>query len=99
MVLLMAAIAYVILQQLIIASQGRDSLLKKAIGRDWKGKLSPVLYIRGHPGGVLAALGGARHLCLSRPDLADPGSAHRENAVEPGEMTRGDPGLNLGLPL
>jgi uncharacterized membrane protein len=44
-VLLMAAIAYWILQQLIISSQGRDSLLKKAIGGDWKGKLSPLLYI------------------------------------------------------
>ncbi len=43
-VLLMAAIAYWILQQLIIASQGRESLLKKAIGSDWKGRLSPVLY-------------------------------------------------------
>jgi uncharacterized membrane protein len=43
-VLLMAAIAYWILQQLIIASQGQDSLLKKAVGGDWKGKLSPVLY-------------------------------------------------------
>jgi uncharacterized membrane protein len=37
-------IAYRILQQLIIASQGPDSILKKAIGGDWKGKLSPVLY-------------------------------------------------------
>lgn len=43
-VLLMAAIAYWILEQLIIASQGRDSLLKKAVGSDWKGKLSPILY-------------------------------------------------------
>ena len=43
-VLLMAAIAYWILQQLIIASQGTDSLLRKAVGGDWKGKLSPVLY-------------------------------------------------------
>jgi uncharacterized membrane protein len=43
-VLLMAAIAYWILQQRIIASQGEDSILKKAIGHDWKGKLSPVLY-------------------------------------------------------
>ncbi|HUR19309.1 MAG TPA: TMEM175 family protein [Vicinamibacterales bacterium] len=43
-VLLMAAIAYFILQQTIIASQGSDSLLKKAIGSDWKGKLSPVIY-------------------------------------------------------
>jgi len=43
-VLLMAAIAYYILQQLIIASQGPDSILKKAVGGDWKGKLSPVTY-------------------------------------------------------
>jgi uncharacterized membrane protein len=46
-VLLMAAIAYYLLQQVIIATQGQDSILKKAIGRDWKGKLSPVLYIVG----------------------------------------------------
>jgi len=46
-VLLMAAIAFWILQQLIIASQGADSLLKKAVGRNWKGKLSPVLYAIG----------------------------------------------------
>ena len=44
-VLLMAAIAYWILQQLIIASQGRDSLLKKAVGSDWKGKASPFVYL------------------------------------------------------
>jgi hypothetical protein len=43
----MAAIAYWILQQLIIAAQGPDSLLKKAVGGDWKGKLSPVLYLIG----------------------------------------------------
>jgi len=43
-VLLMSAIAYWILQQLIIASQGPDSILKKAVGGDWKGKLPPVLY-------------------------------------------------------
>ncbi len=44
-VLLMAAIAYYILQQTIIRSQGEGSILKQAIGRDWKGKLSPVLYL------------------------------------------------------
>ena len=44
-VLLMAAIAYLLLQQAIIRTQGQDSILRKAIGRDWKGKLSPVLYI------------------------------------------------------
>jgi len=43
-VLLMAAVAYFVLQHTIIASQGPDSLLARAVGRDLKGKLSPVLY-------------------------------------------------------
>lgn len=43
-VLLMAAIAYFVLQQVIIASQGASSLLARAIGRDLKGKISPILY-------------------------------------------------------
>jgi uncharacterized membrane protein len=46
-VLLMAAIAFLTLQQLIIGAQGPDSLLRKAVGNDWKGKLSPVLYAAG----------------------------------------------------
>jgi uncharacterized membrane protein len=44
-VLLMAAVAYYLLQQAIIRAQGPDSIVKKAVGRDWKGKLSPVLCI------------------------------------------------------
>ena len=48
-VLLMAAIAYYILQRTIIASQGRDSLLAAAIGKDWKGKLSPLCYFAAIP--------------------------------------------------
>jgi uncharacterized membrane protein len=43
-VLLMAALAYWTLQQVIIASQGRDSLLQKAVGSDWKGKSSLLIY-------------------------------------------------------
>ena len=43
-VLLLAAIAYWILQGVIIASQGDNSLLAKAIGSDAKGKLSLLLY-------------------------------------------------------
>jgi uncharacterized membrane protein len=43
-VLLLAAIAYTILQTAIIASQGDGSLLARAVGRDAKGKLSIVLY-------------------------------------------------------
>ena len=44
-VLFMAALAYWVLQNLIIASQGEESLLKKAVEQDWKGKLSLVLYL------------------------------------------------------
>jgi uncharacterized membrane protein len=44
-VLFMAAIAYTILQQQIIAAEGPASPLARAIGHDWKGKLSPVLYL------------------------------------------------------
>jgi uncharacterized membrane protein len=44
-ILLMAGIAYWLLQQVIIACEGPKSLLAKAVGADWKGKLSPVLYV------------------------------------------------------
>ena len=44
-ILLMAAIAYFILQNQIIRKQGQNSILKKAIGSDIKGKVSPVLYV------------------------------------------------------
>ena len=43
-VLLMAAVAYMILQRQIITSEGQGSLLKQAIGSDRKGKLSLILY-------------------------------------------------------
>jgi uncharacterized membrane protein len=46
-VLLMAGIAYFILQRAIIVSQGPTSMLRKAIGGDWKGKVSPLLYVAG----------------------------------------------------
>ncbi|HYV63151.1 MAG TPA: TMEM175 family protein [Bryobacteraceae bacterium] len=49
LVLLMAAIAYYVLQHAIIVDQGRNSLLASAIGRDWKGKLSPVFYLAAIP--------------------------------------------------
>ena len=47
LVLLMASIAYWMLQQVMIAAQGPDSLLKRAVGGDWKGKVSPILYLIG----------------------------------------------------
>ena len=45
-VLFMAAIAYWTLQQTILASEGPESALARAVGRrDWKGRLSPVAYV------------------------------------------------------
>ncbi len=43
-VLLAAAAAYWLLQRTIITTQGRDSVLARAVGRDWKGRLSPACY-------------------------------------------------------
>ena len=46
-VLLMAAISYYLLQLRIIAADGPSSVLRHALGSDWKGKLSPLIYISG----------------------------------------------------
>lgn len=43
-VLLGAALAYWILQRAIIHLEGRDSILAAAVGRDFKGNISPLLY-------------------------------------------------------
>ena len=44
-VLLLAAIAYYILQTLILRAHGPDFPLREALGRDLKGKVSPLLYL------------------------------------------------------
>ena len=48
-VLLLADLAYFILQRLLIRSNGFDSTLAAALGHDWKGKLSPLLYAAAIP--------------------------------------------------
>ena len=53
-VLLMAAIAYWNLQRLIIRSQGANSLLRTAVGLDWKGRVSPAFYVVGIPMALVA---------------------------------------------
>lgn len=45
LILLMNAIAYFILQRVILKHHGKDSVLSKAIGKDYKGKASIVLYV------------------------------------------------------
>jgi len=53
--LLLAAIAYVILQSTILSAEGPEHPLKKALGSDVKGKISPVFYLLGI---MFAALSG-----------------------------------------
>ncbi|GLH70572.1 hypothetical protein GETHPA_21050 [Geothrix rubra] len=53
-VLLMAALAYWLLQRIIIAHQGPGSVLAAAVGRDLKGKLSPLLYALAIPSAFLS---------------------------------------------
>lgn len=48
-VLLCAAIAYLVLQSRLVAVHGRDSTLSHALGRDRKGRLSVVLYAAAIP--------------------------------------------------
>jgi len=48
-VMLLAAIAYWVLQYTILARQGHDSVLARALGSDLKGKLSPVMYAAAIP--------------------------------------------------
>ena len=46
-ILFMSSVAYFILQNAIVANQGRDSQLAGALGADLKGKLSMVFYVLG----------------------------------------------------
>jgi uncharacterized membrane protein len=60
LILFMAGFAYYLLSVSIISFQGPESLLKKALGSDWKGKASPLLYllaiVAGHWSSLVAVL-------------------------------------------
>jgi uncharacterized membrane protein len=65
-VMLMAAIAYWVLQNAILAAQGRESLLAAAVGRDLKGKVSPLLYVVAIPCAFLSAwIAGALYVLVA----------------------------------
>src|SRR5215204_3152780 len=53
--LLMAAIAYYVLQGRIIKQEGPQSILARAVGTDWKGKTSPVGYLIAIPIAFISA--------------------------------------------
>lgn len=68
-ILLMAALAWYVLQSAIIADQGPDSLLARALGRDWKGKLSPVIYLGAIALAFVSAWIAVGPLACSRPSF------------------------------
>jgi uncharacterized membrane protein len=73
LVLLLAAIAYWILQRTIMRTQGPESVLARAVGRDIKGKLSPLIYLLAIPAafvhpGIAGALYTAVALMWLFPD-------------------------------
>ncbi len=86
-VLLMAAVAYLILMTQLIRRQGKDSELAKAMGRDFKGKLSPIIYGAGGRHGFRTAHRVRGPLCPRGRDLVHPRPACRAPA-----------GSRLGLP-
>jgi uncharacterized membrane protein len=43
--MVMAAVAYLILQRCVLRIEGPGSVLAEAVGRDAKGKISPLLYL------------------------------------------------------
>ncbi|MEO8336170.1 MAG: TMEM175 family protein [bacterium] len=65
-ILLMAAIAYYILQLRIIREQGENGLVARAVGGDLKGKISPFVYIIAIPLGFVSRwLAGALYVAVA----------------------------------
>lgn len=65
-VLLLAALAYYVLQTCIVAELGRDSKLAASLGRDWKGKVSLVLYLISIPTAfLLSSISNAIHVLVA----------------------------------
>ena len=70
-VLLMAAIAYLILERAIVAKEGRDSFVARAIGPDWKGRLSAVLYFAAIPLAFVSPWIASRTVRVRRAPLVE----------------------------
>jgi uncharacterized membrane protein len=65
-VLLMAALAYTILQRVILLREGPDSLLASAVGSDLKGKLSPFIYVVAIPAAFVSHwISGALYVAVA----------------------------------
>jgi uncharacterized membrane protein len=89
MVLLMAALAYWILLQTILRADGPDSLLRRAVGADWKGKLSPILYVIAIPAAFLhEAIAGMLYVAVALIWLIPDRRIERVLSREPADRAR-----------
>ena len=79
-VLLMPAIAYYLLQRAIIRRHGSESVLAQALGTNFKGKISPVLYLVAIGAAFVATWISHLHLCPGRADVAATRPQDRERA-------------------
>lgn len=84
--LLLAAVAFYVLQATLVRQQGRDGPLARALGRDWKGKFSPVIYLAGLVLALLHPLAGmAAYLVVALLWLVPDRRAERFLAASAGE--------------
>ena len=86
LVLLMAAIAYLILQQVIIASEGPDLLAQEGGGQRLEGKTLPLALRGCHCDHSLVGFGRARYLLSVSAGVACARSSHRERAPSKGDL-------------
>ena len=64
--LLMAAVAFTILVRVILRDEGVESTLRAAVGADWKGKVSLLLYVIAVPSAfVHQAIAGALYVTVA----------------------------------
>jgi uncharacterized membrane protein len=85
--LLMPAIAYLILQRAILRREGRDSILATAVGGDFKGKISAVLYILAIPAAFVSQwISGAIYVGVSLMWLVPDRRIERALARREGEV-------------
>jgi uncharacterized membrane protein len=84
-VLLMAAVAYELLQRRLIVIQGNESLLARAIGRDIKGKISTALYVVAIPLAFINQwIAGALYVTVALIWLIPDRRIERALAAQPG---------------
>jgi uncharacterized membrane protein len=85
-ILLLAAIAYLLLQRAILTQEGPHSVLAHAVGADWKGRLSPVLYAIAIPAAFVRPwIAGGLYTFVALAWLVPDRRIERNVPIEPAE--------------